>query len=315
MTFADPYFLALLLSIPLLALLKGRFVSEAGAGRFSDLRLLAGYRVTWRLRYRWLPTAARVIALGLLVVALARPQTGQANSELPGQGIDIALVLDTSGSMSTNDLGPDTRLAAAQKVLDNFISGRTDDRIGLVIFRSSSLVLSPLTLDYDALRALLQSVNDVNLTDGTAIGVGLADGLNLLRESRARSRVVILLTDGENNAGQIDPLAAALIAQALGIRLYTVGIIDPGSRASGKPNVDEQALQQMAQLTGGSYFPAESEAALRAIYASIDQLEKSHVGRPQYGAYNELAVYFLVAALGLLALELILRSTLWRQTA
>jgi Ca-activated chloride channel family protein len=309
--FADPYFLVLIALIPLLAFLKARFAGDMGAGRFSSLNLLAAYRPTWRLRYRWLPTAVRALALGLLVVALARPQTGQAESRLPGEGIDIVLVTDISSSMSTG-FGDDTRLAAAQDVLDEFIASRAEDRIGLVVFRDGSLVLSPLTLDYAALRSLVGSVGDINLNDGTAIGVGLADGLNLLRESRARSRVAILLTDGQNNAGQIEPLAAARLAEALGIRLYTIGILESRSSAA---NVDERALREMAQLTGGSYFSADSPGALASIYASIDQLEKSRIGRPQYAAYNELAVYFLVAALALLAGELALKSTVWRQAA
>jgi Ca-activated chloride channel family protein len=315
MRFADPYFLVLLALIPILAYLKSRFVNESGGGRFSSLGILAGYQPTWRLRFRWLPTLVRALALGLLVLALARPQAGQAESEVAGEGIDITIVLDTSTSMTSFTLGTDTAMTVAKRVLDEFIAGRQDDQIGLVIFRDSSVVLSPLTLDYAALRSLVDRVEDVSLTDGTAIGVGLAHGLNLLRDSRAQSRVAILLTDGQNNSGQIEPLAAARIAEALGIRVYTIGLIDPRSRASGSLNVDEHALREMAQLTDGNYFPAESEEALSSIYASIDQLEKSRVGRPQFTAYNELASYFLVAALTLLALELGLRATVWRQSA
>lgn len=314
MRFADPYLLVLLALVPVLLFLKARFSRESGAGGFSNLSLLAGFRPTWRLRYRWLPTALRAAALGLLVVALARPQTGQAETELPGQGIDIALVLDTSSSMTT-PLGQDTRMGAAQRVLGDFIEGRTNDRIGLVIFREDSLVLSPLTLDYDALKRLLNDVDKVNLADGTAIGIGLSDGLNLLRESRARSRVVVLLTDGQNNAGAIEPLVAARIAETLGIRVYTIGVIDPKTRNTREVNVDEKALQEMANVSGGRYFAAESEQALSQIYESIDRLEKSRVGRPQFGAYNELSAYLLIAALLLLAGELGLRSTVWRQAA
>ena len=308
MSFADPYLLLLLLVLPVAMWLKRRSGDGGGTGSFSNVELFEGYKPTLRQRMRWLPNFIRVCALALLVVAIARPQTGQAQSELPGQGIDIALVLDTSGSMST-DFGGETRLEAAQRVIGNFIKGRKDDRVGLVIFRSSSLVLSPLTLDYDALNQIVQQVGEINLPDGTAIGVGLSDALNLLRESRARSRVVILLTDGENNAGNIDPMVAAHIAQTLGIRLYTIGILDANAQAS---NIDATTMQQMASVTGGRYFPAQSEQALSQIYAGIDQLEKSRIGRPQYGVYNELAVYFLAGALGLLALELTLRGTVWR---
>jgi Ca-activated chloride channel family protein len=211
--------------------------------------------------------------------------------------------------MTTSTLGrEDNRLDVAKRVLVDFIEGREEDRLGLVIFRATSIVLSPLTLDYDALTSVTEEVGDVTLEDGTAIGVGLGDALNLLRESRARSRVAILLTDGENNAGDIEPLAAARIAETLGVRVYTIGVIEAGRRT-----VDGEALKEMAELTGGRYFPASSEQALEAIYASIDQLEKSRIDRSQFGTYDEYAMYFLAAALGLLALELFLRNTLWRQ--
>jgi Ca-activated chloride channel family protein len=313
MTFSDPYLLLLLLALPLLLLLKRRSGDAATPGRFSSVTLLAGFRPTWRLRYRWLPTAIRATALALLVVALARPQTGQADSILPGQGIDIALVMDMSSSMQSGSLGTGSRLEVAQRVLTNFIEGREEDRIGLVIFREENLVLSPLTLDYEALAELIERAPQVGLSDGTAIGDGLASAIDLLRESRARSRITILLTDGENTAGSVEPLSAARIAETLGIRVYTIGVLSPGSRAAGQINVNETALREMANVTGGQYYPAESEQALAAIYDSIEQLEKSRVGRPQYGQFNELAPYFIVVALLLLALELGLRATVWRQ--
>jgi Ca-activated chloride channel family protein len=313
MTFSDPYLLLLLLALPLLLLLKRRSGDAATPGRFSSVTLLAGFRPTWRLRYRWLPTAIRATALALLVVALARPQTGQADSILPGQGIDIALVMDMSSSMQSGSLGTGSRLEVAQRVLTNFIEGREEDRIGLVIFREENLVLSPLTLDYEALAELIERAPQVGLSDGTAIGDGLASAIDLLRESRARSRITILLTDGENTAGSVEPLSAARIAETLGIRVYTIGVLSPGSRAAGQINVNETALREMANVTGGQYYPAESEQALAAIYDSIEQLEKSRVGRPQYGQFNELAPYFIVVALLVLALELGLRATVWRQ--
>lgn len=315
MRFADSYLLALLLLIPVLLYLKARLSRESAPAEFSNLALLSGYPRTWRLRFAWVPTALRVLALALLVIALARPQQGRAATELPGQGIDIALVLDTSSSM-TGTFGDDTKMVAAQNVIKEFIEGRSDDRLGIVIFRDRSLVLSPLTLDYESLTSLIDSVERVNLPDGTAIGSGLADGLNLLRESRARSRVAILLTDGQNNAGSIEPGQAARIAETLGIRVYTIGLIDSGgpptSRAS--VNVDETALTEMAKVTGGQYFAADNEEALEEIYRNIDELEKSAVGRPQYLAYDEIAPYFLVPALLLLLLELALRATVWRRT-
>jgi Ca-activated chloride channel family protein len=312
-TFNDPYLLLLLVALPVLLLLKRRTGEASSPGRFSSVALLSGFQPTWRLRYRWMPTAIRAAALALLVIAIARPQTGQADSILPGQGVDIALVLDLSSSMQSGSLGTGSRQEVAQRVLTNFVQGRENDRIGLVIFREDTLVLSPLTLDYEALAQLIQSAPQVGLSDGTAIGNGLATAIDLLRESRARSRVTILLTDGENTAGTVEPLAAARIAETLGIRVYTIGVLAPGSRATGQLNVNETALREMANVTGGQYYPAESEQALAAIYDSIDQLEKSRVGRPQYGQFNELAPYFIAIALVLLGLELGLRSTVWRQ--
>lgn len=316
MRFADPLLLLLVLLIPLFLLARTRLSRDNAPGTFSNVSLLSSVPRTWRLRYRWVPTALRAVALVLLVIAIARPQQGRAATEIAGQGIDIALVLDTSSSM-TGSFGGEDKMTAAQNVIKDFIDGRKDDRLGLVIFRERSLVLSPLTLDYDALKLLVDRAEDVNLPDGTAIGSGLADALNLLRESRARSRVAILLTDGQNNAGSIDPGQAARIAETLGIRVYTIGMIDPGTRGRGGSalNVDERMLTEMAQVTGGRYFAADNEGALQQIYDNIDALEKSAIGRPQYTAYDEIAPYFLVAALALLVLELGLRATFWRQSA
>jgi Ca-activated chloride channel homolog len=316
MRFADPTLLLLLLLIPLFLLIKARLTRDSAPGSFSNVTLLAGYGKTWRLRYRWLPTAVRAIALALLVVAIARPQNGRAETEIAGEGIDVALVLDVSSSMG-GSFGDETKLKSAQNVIKEFIEGRTDDRLGLVIFKDRSLVLSPLTLDYESLALLVDSVEQINLTDGTAIGSGLGDALNLLRESKARSRVAILLTDGQNNAGTIDPGQAARIAETLGIRVYTIGLIDPGSRRSpgGNVNVDERALEEMARVTGGRYFAADSENALQEVYDNIDNLETSQVGRPTYLSYDEIAPYFLIGALLLLVLELGLRGTVWRQAA
>lgn len=313
MSFADPYFFVLLAVIPVLILVRARFAGPSRPATYSHLEILSGYKRTWRVRLRWLPGFFRVVALSLLVIGLARPQIGQAKSELPGQGIDIVLVLDTSSSMST-PFGKDSRLVAAQRVINNFIQARASDRIGLVIFRDESLVLSPLTLDYEALQKLVSQVQQVNLSDGTAIGVGLADATNLMRDSRARSRVAILLTDGQNNNTTVQPLAAARIAQTLGVRLYTIGVIDDRARGTGGA-VDEKALKDMAELTGGHYYAAENEQGLSDIYTNIDTLEKSQVGRTQFAAFDEFAVYFLAAGLAVLAFELVLQSTLWRRLA
>ncbi len=312
MTFANPTLLLLILLIPVLLLVRTWFRRERGSAKFSNLELLAGFGQTWRLRFRWVPTAFGAAALALILLALARPQNGIAEADLSTEGIDIALVLDTSSSMSASRTSQQTNLAEAQRVLKVFIDGRENDRLGLVIFRESSLVLSPLTLDYNALSQLVDSVQQVNLLDGTAIGGGLADGLNLLRDSRARSRVAILLTDGQNNSGSIEPLAAARIAETLGIRVYTIGVVGFQSLPL-NTGVDEKALQEIARVTGGLYFAAENQEALAEIYANIDQLEKSRFEGLQFVTHNEIAYYFIAAALVLLSLELLLRTTIWRQ--
>ena len=312
MKLADPYLLLLLLALPPLLLARTRLRPEEPRGAFSDVGLLGSMGTTWRIRYRWVPLLLRACAVALLVIAIARPQKGRAESELPGQGIDIALVMDTSSSMSATLGTKETRLAVAQRVLKDFIGNRSDDRIGLVIFQNESLVLSPLTLDYGALKDLVDNVQRVQLADGTGIGMGVAEAVNLLRESKARSRVVILLTDGENNNPPIEPITAAKLAATLGIRLYTIGIIEAQTRR-GAGNVNEQALTQMANLTGGRYFAADSPEALENVCQGIDQLETSRVGRLQFAAYQELAVYFLAAAVVLLALELALNATVWRR--
>jgi Ca-activated chloride channel family protein len=315
MRFADPYLLLLVLLIPVFLLIKARLTRDHAPANFSNVALLAGYGKTWRLRYRWVPTFIRAAALVLLVIAIARPQQGRAETEVQGEGIDIALVLDISSSM-TGTFGDQNKLESAQQVIKEFIEKRDQDRIGLVVFRDRSLVLSPLTLDYDSLAGLVDGVDKINLTDGTAIGSGLGDALNLLRESKARSRVAILLTDGQNNAGNIDPGQAARIAETLGIRVYTIGLIDPASRQNGGTvNVDEKALEEMAKITGGRYFAADNEAGLQQTYDSIDNLETSQIGRPTYLTYDEIAPYFLVAALLLLVAEAVLRSSVWRQAA
>jgi Ca-activated chloride channel homolog len=313
-SFEAPYLLGLLALIPVVLLLRWRFSRETAAGGYSDLGLLADYRPTWRVRFRWVPTALRASALALLVVGLARPQVGHAESVLPAEGIDVALVLDISSSMSGSPFGPgQSRLQVAQQVLRDFIKGRESDQLALVVFRQQSLILSPLTLDYDALSSLIGEANKVNIPDGTAIGVGLADAVNLMRESKARSRAIVLLTDGQNNNETILPEEAARLAAALGVRVYTIGVIDPNRPDVAGRGVDEKSLQAIADLTDGVYFRADSPEALKSIYASIDKLEKSHVERQQYASYDELGVYLLGGAFALLALEVAATTRVWRR--
>jgi Ca-activated chloride channel family protein len=313
--FENPQFLLLLLLVPPLLLWRGVGRPTEGSLGFGSVSLLRDLAPTWRVRYRPALVPLRALALVLLVLALARPQSGQAEALVPAEGIDIVLALDTSSSMSQTTLGERTRLDVARSVLAEFVRGRENDRLGLVVFRSQSLVVSPLTLDYQALGALLKDADGGALPDGTAVGLAVADSLNLLRDSRARSRIVILLTDGENNQHEVEPLAAARIAEALKVRVYTVGVVDApeGRPVTSQLNVDESALEKMAEVTGGSYYRASSPETLAQIYDEIGRLEKSRVGQKRFAAFDERAAYFLVPGLALLALEVLLASTVFRR--
>ena len=323
--FENPYFLVLLIPLPALAWWQLRRRRAAGALTVASLRLVSDLRPTWRVRHRWALPALRLLALALLVLALARPQVGQAGSVVPAEGIDIVLALDVSGSMTEATLGERTRLDVAQDVLGEFIAGRENDRLGVVAFRSQSLALSPLTLDYKALRELVDRAEASPMPDGTAIGLAVADSLNLLRESRARSRVVILLTDGENNRFEVEPLAAARIAGTLKIRVYTIGVVDSPPEGAGEENpaevsmprlglnVNEESLRRMAEVSGGRYYRADSPDTLAQIYDEIGDLEKSRVGRERFSAFDERSALFLMPALALLGLEVLLASTVFRK--
>ncbi len=233
------------------------------------------------------------------MVALARPRSAEQNTTASSEGIDIVMALDISGSMLARDFKPD-RMGAAKQMAGEFVTARAGDRIGLVVFAGESFTQSPLTTDYATLQTLLSRVKSGLIEDGTAIGNGLATGINRLRESDAKSKVIILLTDGVNNRGQIAPLTAAEIAREQGIRVYTIGV---GSRGEApypaldmfgnmtfvrqRVEIDEDTLREIASMTGGRYFRATDNAALRAIYAEINQLEKSRVEVSQFTTYTE----------------------------
>lgn len=306
---ASPWLLLLLLGIPALLVYLRRRYPPIGVVRFAAVERLHGLPSGWRVHWRWLPTALRLLAIVLVIVALARPQRGRASAVVPSEGIDIALVLDISGSMTANKLGANTRLDVAKQVLTDFINGREGDRMGFVVFRSRSLVMSPLTLDKQALTQAVGLISDAYppgtmVSDGTAIGLGIAEGLNLLRESRAKSRIIILLTDGANNVPEVPPLQAARLAEALHIRIYTIGVVDPPVRGQ-RPisDVDEQSLQEIANVTGGKYYRATSTETLRQVYAEISNLEKSEVGGERFTVFDELAPYLLVPAFFLVLVE------------
>jgi len=280
-----------------------------------------------RLRLRWLPDALRVVVLVLLVIAVARPQLSRQREVIRGRGVDIVLALDISGSMASLDFEPQNRLEAAKEVIDGFIAEREYDRIGLVVFARDAFSQSPPTFDYDTLRRLLgeiELVTDLGIEDGTAIGQGTAQAAAMLQDSDAKSRVIILLTDGANNAGQIDPLTAGQAAASLGIKVYTIGMGRPGmvpfpvdslfgSRTRMiESDLDEETLQQIADTTGALYFRATDAEGLRNIYEQINQMERSDVDVQVFTRYKELTAWVLLPALALLCLEWLLRRTIFR---
>jgi len=324
--FAYPYVLLLLLLLPLAAwYVLRRRTDRSVAYPSLDLLLGAGLEApAWK---RHATLALRLLVLALVILALARPQTGRSKHTTYSEGIDIMLVLDTSGSMQAQDFEPKNRLAVAKEVVKEFIAKRPEDRIGLVVFSADAVTQCPLTLDHALLSKLVDQVDFGMLDDGTAIGVALATACNRLRASHARSKVIVLLTDGQNNAGMVDPITAARVAASLGLKVYTVGVgtrgrapipvDDPvfGRRLiSVEVDIDEVTLRKIAELTGGKYFRATDRDELESIYAQIDRLEKSKVQSDTYVEYTERFAWFILPALGLLVIELGLAETILRET-
>jgi len=305
--------LALSLFVPLLlALLWQRRALNRAAPvlRYSDTRLLRGLNASARLRLRRLPDLLRLLAWAALVLALARPQSGQAQIRFVGQGVDIVLAMDISNSMATSDADGLSRLNAAKRVSANFILGREFDRVGLVVFAEDALYQAPPTLDYGLLLQALDAVTfaeDLGLSNRTALGMGIGMALNMLENSQASSKLIILVTDGANNAGQVDPITAAQIAAALGVRIYTIGI---GTVSS--PDLDVLSLERIASISSGRSFTAAQLGDLSAIYAEIDALEPSPVERLLYTPWQEQAHIPLLVALALLLSERFLRQTIFQ---
>ena len=314
---ASPLALLLLVAVPVLLLWELRGRRRRPALSLSSLASVAAMPATWRLRLRWLPSALRVLALVLLVVALARPQSGRADALLPQEGIDIVVALDTSTSMRSPVGDREPGLVIAQRVLRDFVAERERDRLALVIFRQRSLVLSPLTSDYEAFQTLVDETGAIDLPDGTSIGLAVTDAVELLRESKARSRIIILLSDGENNQPEVEPLTAAQVAQALGVRLYTVGIagrdLERPNQAASEATVNEPLLRSMADVADGRFFRADDPDTLAQVYDTIDELERSRVGPERFAEFDELAPWFLGAALAALLAEVLLASFVLRR--
>jgi Ca-activated chloride channel family protein len=326
MTFANPHMLWLMsVLVPMAVLYVYRLYKGGAAIRISTTETFAGYPKTMRYYLRHLPFALVCAATVLTVIALARPRTTESGSESTTEGIDIVLAVDISGSMLAQDFKPD-RIAAAKAVAANFINDRHGDRIGLVVFAGESFTQSPLTTDKATLLSLLGRVKTGIIEDGTAIGNGLATSVNRLRESDAKSKVIILLTDGINNAGQIAPVTAAEIAASLGIKVYTVGVGTRGEApypaldAWGNAvmvnmpvEIDEQILTDIAAETGGEYFRATNQSSLQEIYDRINKLETSEIETNEYTRYTELYGRFALWALILIVVEVLLKALYLRQ--
>ena len=329
MRFANPEWLLLLLLIPVLVY---RYIHrerhKSGRIRFSDTGVFRRIGPSLSLKLRHSLIVFRCFALCLLILAMARPQSGREGREILSQGIDIVLAIDVSSSMEAKDLANQrkTRLEVCKEVVSEFAQGRANDRLGLVVFAGEAYTQCPLTLDYGVFLSFLEGAEIAEKEwDGTAIGLGIAAAVNRLRESEAESKVIILLTDGKNNRGEIDPITAARVAKAVGVRIYTIGAGSKGTIMQEVPGVfgtrfvpvkveiDEETLKEVAGATGGKYFRATSEEKLEEIYNEIGEMEKTEIKVREYVDYREFFHRFLWPGLALLALEVVLANTRFRR--
>lgn len=322
--FANPnYFYLLLLFIPMIAwyILKEK-TSNADI-QISSTSAFKGIKTSLKVYIRHLLFALRLTALALLIVVLARPQSSTSWEETTTEGIDVVLALDISSSMLARDFEPD-RLQAAKDVATDFILGRENDRMGLVVFAGESFTQCPLTTDHVVLINLFKDIQSGMIEDGTAIGLGLANAVNRLKDSKSESKVVILLTDGVNNRGEIAPVTASDLAATYGIKVYTIGVGSMGTapypvqtmfgtRIQQVPvEIDEAVLQEIAQKTGGKYFRATDNEKLKSIYDEIDKLEKTEIDVKHFSKKNEMYAGFGIIALLIIIAELLLRYTIFR---
>jgi Ca-activated chloride channel homolog len=330
MTFGHPYFLLLLLLLPLLGWLKGK-QGKPPAFVYSSVQLVRGILNVTRTRSGAFLASLRWLILALLIIALAQPRLTKSETKVTASGVDIAVALDMSGSMASEDfeVGRErlNRLAMAKEVLKKFIDKRPADRIGIVAFATQAYIACPLTLDHDFLLENLARLELGTIDNSrTAIGSALSAAINRLRELKSKSKIVILMTDGQNNAGKVPPLTVAEAAQKLGVKLYTIGVgtrgmapmpVYWGGRKVGyqqQPvDIDEDTLQKIANMTGGKYYRADNSQRFQAIYAEIDKLEKTEAEVKKFSQHNELFAWFITPGLGLLLLEVLLRHTIWRR--
>ncbi len=323
-TFGQPLFFALFAVIPLLIfwkVVKGK--RQTAAIGISTTKGLSKAR-SWKNTFQNFPFILRLLALACIIIALARPQVKFDETQTEGEGVDIILCIDVSGSMTAQDFTPN-RMEAAKKVAEDFVNTRASDRIGIVIFSGESFTQCPLTTDHYVLISQLAQIRNGLLEDGTAIGSGLATSVDRLRNSKAKSKVVILLTDGINNGGLIDPATAKEIAKTFKVKVYTIGVGTDGyaptpvSTPMGivmqneKVAIDEKLLKNIADETGGKYFRATDNKSLENIYAEIDHLEKSKVQITTLHRFTEKFYPFIFAAMAFLLLEIILKFTVFKK--
>ncbi len=316
--------LLLLIGMLLFYFRRKRF--QSATLKYSDVRIVKRAARSNRQRYRFILAVLRVFAVAFLLVAFARPRSGTEVTDVSSEGVDIMMALDVSSSMMAEDFKPNNRLYVAKEELKKFVQKRINDRIGLVVFARYAYTQCPLTTDYGVLLNFVDQVGFGTVDDGTAIGMGVATAVNRLRESQAKSKVIILLTDGENNAGEIDPLTSANLAQAMDMKVYTIGcgrpgnamfpVQDPifGKRYVYQPTkIDEKTLREIAERTGGKYYRAKSGEELEEIYSTIDQLEKTEIKIASHVQYRELFHSFIYIGLALLTLEIVLANSYFRK--
>ncbi len=324
-TFAYPWMLYFLAIIPAMIVWHWKVgKSRQPSITYSSLKIFDRIRPSWREKFHNVPIVLRSVAVAVLIVALARPQSFSTGQNVTTEGIDIVIALDISSSMLSQDFHPN-RVEAAKDVAEKFIEARPNDRIGLVIFAREAFTQCPVTIDHTVLINLLKKVEPGMVPDGTAIGNGIADAVSRLKDGKSKSKVIILLTDGVNNAGEIDPLTAAEIAKTYGVRVYTIGVGTQGQAPYPVQTpmgiqyqmlpvqIDENLLRQIASTTGGEYFRATNNRTLDEIYRKIDKLEKSKIKVTSYRNAAELFSGWLDAGLILLLLELGLSRTILRR--
>ncbi|MBI9062045.1 MAG: VWA domain-containing protein [Marinilabiliaceae bacterium] len=322
--FLDKYYLLLLIIIPFyVAWYVWKQKGLQASLKISTLRGFSKAPVSKKIYLRHSLFVLRVLAIALLIIVLARPQSSNSYRNEITEGIDIVMALDISGSMQAEDFKPN-RLEAAKEVAANFVAGRKNDKVGLVIYAGESFTQCPLTTDHRVIQNLFNDITPGMLEDGTAIGMGLATAVQRIKDSETKSKVVILLTDGVNNSGEIAPLTAAEIAKTFDVRVYTVGVGTKGmapfpvQTVFGKQyqqmevQIDEELLQNIADMTGGKYFRATDKNKLKAIYEEIDQMEKTRIEVREYTKRKEEYHWFAVMAGLFLLLEIFLRNTIFR---